>query len=685
MALASDLPLLSSVSHLVGLEDVSGQFSVGRLSFSLLVAQLLSEGGIADEINDLRDLIEALDSGAYKGTWNAATNTPELASGVGTDKDRYLVSTPGSTELDGISSWFAGDQLVFSDAAGGVWQRIAGTTDSATLAALAAKIANVFPTEAICAPSGTQARVEFRLSAGALASAMAILLGTGALSLRNGTRDSLLIDTAGNVIMPFTPDAPKPIGTTPTKDMVRKGFTPWGEKTEEREDLVVPQLYHVSAGDAYHQLVVQTSDRTLQCEHLAAGFAVEIHTDGVGVRLDAGIDREWFGVSGSPRFIDVSADAIVQIRALRTGSNKLRITVLAGSPTIAASASQLEAIADKTVAMMFQSLGYRLFNGFGLEGIQRALRDAGYTATIRFINLATPNTSLLEGNDTGTGHWVKDDHTAGSLLLPALVALASLTAAQPGGAGQPAPSAVVANGGQNEVTKINDNAAYTTMAAVSTGYQDFGDLIDAAYPGCKLIVTPLPSRDGQLSGVTWQQLVRRAQLDAIATSSKLALGEETYDLIRRPEDVHMPCESQRIQGYRLGKILHNIIGGGSNYLGPVITKITRVSDTTLDFTVDWSGGAAIEAQYFNEGWPDWWVTAVGAATKNQTYQTPIKCDLQATVGSTRRYRLTFATTLPADLIASYPGGYCDNSETGRGMNDNTNVLPLRSVAMEDTP
>lgn len=62
----------------------------------------------------------------YKGTWNASTNTPALASGVGTKGDYYVVSTAGTTTLDGISNWGIGDWAVFN---GSVWQRVEGGAD----------------------------------------------------------------------------------------------------------------------------------------------------------------------------------------------------------------------------------------------------------------------------------------------------------------------------------------------------------------------------------------------------------------------------------------------------------------------------------------------------------------------------------------------------------------------------
>lgn len=62
----------------------------------------------------------------YKGTWNASTNTPTLASGVGTKGDYYVVSVAGSTNLDGITTWYVGDWAAFN---GTVWQRLEGGVD----------------------------------------------------------------------------------------------------------------------------------------------------------------------------------------------------------------------------------------------------------------------------------------------------------------------------------------------------------------------------------------------------------------------------------------------------------------------------------------------------------------------------------------------------------------------------
>jgi hypothetical protein len=66
------------------------------------------------------EVITGLD---YNGTWNASTNTPTLTSSVGTIGSLYIVSTGGSTALNGISNWGVGDWVLFN---GSTWQRVEG-------------------------------------------------------------------------------------------------------------------------------------------------------------------------------------------------------------------------------------------------------------------------------------------------------------------------------------------------------------------------------------------------------------------------------------------------------------------------------------------------------------------------------------------------------------------------------
>ena len=77
-------------------------------------------------LKTVSSVANALGALNYKGTWDAATNTPTLASGVGTQGDYYVVSVAGATDLDGITNWGVGDWAAFN---GSVWQRVEGGAD----------------------------------------------------------------------------------------------------------------------------------------------------------------------------------------------------------------------------------------------------------------------------------------------------------------------------------------------------------------------------------------------------------------------------------------------------------------------------------------------------------------------------------------------------------------------------
>lgn len=70
-----------------------------------------------------------------KGAWNANTNSPALASNVGTKGDLYIITTAGNTSLNGLTGWKIGDSVFFDGAA---WQRISG--QSITVASVFGRI-----------------------------------------------------------------------------------------------------------------------------------------------------------------------------------------------------------------------------------------------------------------------------------------------------------------------------------------------------------------------------------------------------------------------------------------------------------------------------------------------------------------------------------------------------------------
>jgi len=77
---------------------------------------------VLDAIDNLQAQIDAAAGGLiYKGAWNASTNTPSLASSTGTNGWYYVVSTAGSTNLDGVTDWQIGDWAIYN---GSAWQKI---------------------------------------------------------------------------------------------------------------------------------------------------------------------------------------------------------------------------------------------------------------------------------------------------------------------------------------------------------------------------------------------------------------------------------------------------------------------------------------------------------------------------------------------------------------------------------
>ena len=62
----------------------------------------------------------------FQGSWNASTNSPTLASSVGTNGEFYIVSIAGTTDLNGITNWGIGDWAIFN---GTAWQRVEGGAD----------------------------------------------------------------------------------------------------------------------------------------------------------------------------------------------------------------------------------------------------------------------------------------------------------------------------------------------------------------------------------------------------------------------------------------------------------------------------------------------------------------------------------------------------------------------------
>jgi hypothetical protein len=70
----------------------------------------------------------------YKGSWNAATNTPTLVNGTGNAGDVYLCEVAGTVNFGaGPIVFFVGDQVIYS---GTIWQRASGASGTVTSVAV---------------------------------------------------------------------------------------------------------------------------------------------------------------------------------------------------------------------------------------------------------------------------------------------------------------------------------------------------------------------------------------------------------------------------------------------------------------------------------------------------------------------------------------------------------------------
>lgn len=92
---------------------------------SITGSSIVSTDTVLEALGKAQNQINSLVGGVnYQGTWNATTNSPALASGVGTKGYYYVVSVAGATNLDGITDWKLGDWAIFN---GATWQKVDNT------------------------------------------------------------------------------------------------------------------------------------------------------------------------------------------------------------------------------------------------------------------------------------------------------------------------------------------------------------------------------------------------------------------------------------------------------------------------------------------------------------------------------------------------------------------------------
>lgn len=510
-------------------------------------------------------------------------------------------------------------------------------------------------------------RVHWNLLANGVA-----VLNVGGNGTDSPAIQAIRVSADGQVTFANTPATAGLLDTVPAK-RARRNTIRVGAYEAEQQPRVAPNNYDITIGDCYRPLRVTggSPTPTFRCGNLTTGNGVTIITDGGIVRLDAGLSRTWRG--HGVRFIDVPDDMIVKVQRINT--TECVASIEAGSGSLSSSSSQAAAPATNTAAMIGQSLGFRCFQGYGLEGFQRAMSSAGRTEEWAFVNAAFPNTALLEGNGTSGDWWINDDGTAGPSALAAYNIIDAAIAD-----GDPSPDIIFWDQGQNDIQGVGTSPPVTTFEWYRDQLIALAGLFQTKYPGIIFAITPMPSREAAAVGQTWQQVVREAQLAAIANGGGspawIVHGAETYDLERRWRDDHVTLEGQRLQGERLALVAQEHVLSLTPYHGPRIASATRIDDLTVDIEIDFAGGS-FELPVLVEGWPDLAVLPAGDPVGGMSVITIIKAVHQGLVGSVRTYRLTQSSANGTGRLV-YPYGYAQGAANGRFIRSELGELACRS-------
>lgn len=117
----------SNPNNYIALSAVTAAVVTGKALTGLSVSgsAVVSTDTILEAIGKLQNQVNAVAGGVnYQGTWNANTNSPTITGGSGTKGHYRVVTTTGTTNIDGINDWKLGDWIIYN---GTAWQKVDNT------------------------------------------------------------------------------------------------------------------------------------------------------------------------------------------------------------------------------------------------------------------------------------------------------------------------------------------------------------------------------------------------------------------------------------------------------------------------------------------------------------------------------------------------------------------------------
>jgi len=284
-------------------------------------------------VSSITNAIGALN---YIGTWNATTNTPALASGVGTKGDYYVVSVAGSTNLNGETLWGIGDWAIYNGAA---WQKLeGGNTINATTVSASTSVT----TPIIQATSGTGGTIKNNSGTTQLqwgtsgGSNLSLVVATNI----NPTNAAVNISPTGTGTVTISPVGALTINPTAVSTMNNVSIGATTPSTVAATTIAASGVSTFSAGAVGTPSITTTGDTNTGMFFPAADTiafaeggveAMRINSS-ANLGIGTGSPTARLCISGNQSFVE-RTDAYIGVDVATVGGNGGSLTVKAGAGT----------------------------------------------------------------------------------------------------------------------------------------------------------------------------------------------------------------------------------------------------------------------------------------------------------------------------------------------------------------